>query len=217
MTRHSHLFRDGRSIVAVEGSDDKHVVDQLFRLAGIDSNVELIDHGGIDELLKAIEVMTGTQEVHTIAIIADNDEHPDRRWQAVADRLEREGVVVPSEPKSDGTIIARTDTLPRIGIWMMPDNVSAGELEHFVAAMIPDDDPVWPHSQDYIDGIPDRHRPRKVQRAKVLSWIATRENPGFMGQAIGRRDLRTDGELCQAFIAWLFRLYRTEDEVADPA
>ena len=220
MTQHSDLLRNGRAIVAVEGSNDWHVVSRLFRVAGIDSKVELIDYGGIDEILKAIEVMVGTQDVRTIALIVDNNEHPERRWQAVANRLVREGVAVPSTPDLDGTIIPETDTLPRIGIWMMPDNRSAGELEHFVAEMIPETDPVWPLSEAYVDGIPVNHRPfrpQKETRAKVLSWIATREEPGFMGQAIDRRDLHTDGELCQTFIAWLNRLFADslEDAAAD--
>ena len=220
MTQHSDLLRHGRAIVAVEGSNDWHVVSRLFRVAGIDSKVELIDYGGIDEILKAIEVMVGTQDVRTIALIVDNNEHPDRRWQAVANRLVREGVAVPSTPDLDGTIIPGTDELPKIGIWMMPDNRSPGELEHFVARMIPEGDPVWPLTQAYIDGIPTNHRafrPQKATRAKVLSWIATREEPGFMGQAIERRDLYTDGELCQTFIAWLSHLFAPEEEIANTA
>ena len=214
MTQHPHLPRGGRGIVALEGSNDKHVVGRLFDMAGIHAHVELIDHGGIDEVLKAIEVMIGTQDVHTIALIVDNNEHPEHRWRAVTDRLDREGVVVPPGPNPVGTIIPETDELPRISIWMMPDNRSPGELEHFVAKMIPDDDQVWPLAEDYIDGISPIHRafrPQKETRAKVLSWIATREEPGFMGQAIDRRDLRTDGELCQTFIAWLNRLFAVED------
>ena len=46
----------------------------------------------------------------------------------------------------------------------MPNNTSPGELENFVSEMIPNDDPVWRLSKDYIDGIPEADR--KVYREK---------------------------------------------------
>ncbi len=92
----------------------------------------------------------------------------------------------------------------------MPDNVSPGELEDFVAQMIPGTDPVWPLSQDYIEGIPPKDRrfaEGKTLRAKVHAWLATREDPRQMGSAIGAGDLQVDGDLCKRFICWLKRLF----------
>ena len=210
MKRSSHSLRGRGYVVAVEGRNDKHVIGRLLRAANIETEIGPIENGGIDELLKSIDAVIDFQEVRRFAIVIDANEHPNRRWQAVRDRLVKLGADVPTTPVQDGTIIPETDTLPRIGIWVMPDNKHRGELEHFVAAMIPDDDPVWPLAEAYVDGIPTEHRefrPQKETRAKVLSWIATREVPGFMGEAIDRRDLCTDGELCQRFIAWLDRLF----------
>ncbi len=64
---------------------------------------------------------------------------------------------MPKGPASAGTIV---QGVPRIGIWLMPNNKTAGELEDFVAALIPGDDPVWPRSQAYIDEIPKKDRER---------------------------------------------------------
>ena len=100
--------------------------------------------------------------------------------------------------------------MPRVGIWLMPDNQSLGELEDFVAQMIPDNDPVWPLSQDYIDRIPEEHREfneNKTSTAEVYAWLATREDPRQMGAAIGTRDLDIDGDLCTRFTAWLDMLF----------
>ena len=110
----------------------------------------------------------------------------------------------------DGTVIPETEDLPRVGIWLMPDNQSTGELEDFVARMIPGDDPVWPLSEDYIEGIPSEDRKfaqSKTQRAKVHAWLAAREDPRQMGQAIRARDLEVNGELCEKFVSWLRRLF----------
>ena len=92
----------------------------------------------------------------------------------------------------------------------MPDNQSLGELEDFVAQMIPEDDPVWPLSQDYIGRIPDEHREfseNKTSTAEVYAWLATREDPRQMGAAIGVRDLDVGGDLCTRFTDWLDRLF----------
>ncbi len=93
----------------------------------------------------------------------------------------------------------------------MPDNQSMGELEDFVAKMIPNGDPVWPRSRSYIDGIPITDRKfkgKKTLRAKVYAWLAAREDPRRMGQAIYARDLNVNGPLCQKFVDWLTRLFR---------
>ena len=92
----------------------------------------------------------------------------------------------------------------------MPDNCSPGELEDFVAKMIPASDAVWPLSQRYIDGIPEADKKfseKKQPRAQLYAWLAAREDPRQMGAAIGARDLKVDGALCQEFVAWLTRLF----------
>ena len=93
----------------------------------------------------------------------------------------------------------------------MPDNQSPGELEDFVSEMIPDDDPVWPRAQRDIDGITEADRKfsdRKIQRARLHAWLATREDPRLMGAAIGARDLNVDGSLSKNFADWLRELFQ---------
>ena len=93
----------------------------------------------------------------------------------------------------------------------MPNNSSCGELEDFIAEMIPDNDAVWPLSQRYIDEIPETERkfkPKKTRRAQIHAWLAAREDPRHMGVAISAKDLEVDGVLCQQFIAWLTELFK---------
>ena len=87
----------------------------------------------------------------------------------------------------------------------MPDNGSPGELEDFVQTMLPKGDPVWPSAEAYIDGIAEEHRKfgKKVLRAKVHAWTATRKQPGLMGAAIREGDLEIDGAPVGKFADWL--------------
>lgn len=92
----------------------------------------------------------------------------------------------------------------------MPDNQAIGELEDFVKTMLPECDPVWPLSRQYIDGIALKHRKfraKKELRARVHAWLATRKQPGRMGAAIKEGDLDIDGDLAVSFTEWLDRVF----------
>ena len=92
----------------------------------------------------------------------------------------------------------------------MPDNVSGGQVEEFFAGMIPKDDPVWPRSEAYVDRIPAADRKfssSKSLRAKVHSWLATREKPRMMGAAIGAGDLNIEAPGAVQLVDWLRRMF----------
>lgn len=194
-------------VLLVEGPDDKHVVKHLCRGTDLENRFNIDDKGGKDPLLAAIrnEVRVSGREALGILLDADNDVQS--RWNAVIHALSRVDVTGPGAPDPSGTII---DDRPRIGIWLMPNNVSSGELEEFVAGMIPTNDPVWPRSEAYIDGIPAADRmfaTGKTLRAKVHSWLATRAEPRMMGAAIGARDLNAGAPAAAQLVDWLHRLF----------
>lgn len=88
----------------------------------------------------------------------------------------------------------------------MPDNRAPGELEDFIARMIPKNDAVWPLSQAYVEGIPAgarAFRAGKTLRAKVHSWLAVRAEPRKMGSAIGAGDLDVNAPDAVRFVTWL--------------
>ena len=195
-------------ILLVEGADDKHVVRQLFcRRHQSPPDFSIEDKEGIDKLLSSIEVEIKVSGRQTVGILADANDDVANRWKAITDRLSEVDIQPPASPDPAGTIIPGT---PRIGIWLMPDNESPGELENFVVQMIPNEDPVWPLSRDYIDGIPREGRKfsaKKELRAQLYAWLAAREDPRRMGLAIGAGDLGIDGDLSQKFVAWLAQLF----------
>ena len=96
----------------------------------------------------------------------------------------------------------------------MPDNSKPGELENFVAELVPEDDPVWPLAERYVDGIPSGDRqfsPMKEMRAKLHAWLATREDPLLMGAAIGTGSLDATVPAAKALVDWLTALFGTAD------
>ena len=193
-------------VLLVEGADDEHVVRHLCNRHQAIPEFCIRDKGGIEGLLEDIGAEILAPSRKAVGILVDANDDLDARWNAVANRLREESIEVPNSREPTGTII---DSNPRVGIWLMPNNTSPGELENFVSEMIPDDDPVWPLSKGYIDSIPeaDRKFKKNILRAKIHAWLATREEPRKMGSAIYAQDLRVDGPLSTAFANWLRQLF----------
>ena len=195
-------------ILLVEGPNDKHVVWQICNRHPALPDFYIHDRNGVNAVLDSIGselIVPGRQ---ALGILVDSDDSLQSRWDAITYQLRDEGITPPSSPSLDGTII--DDGNPRVGVWLMPDNSAIGELEEFIAEMIPSDDPVWPLAQCYINGILGDARKfadGKSLRAKIYAWLAARADPRQMGSAIGAHDLLVDGELCQKFVAWLTRLF----------
>ena len=142
-----------------------------------------------------------------LGIVVDANDNVSKRWKKVTCRLRSAGINVPTELDPAGVVI---EGVPRVGVWLMPDNVATGELEDFVAKMVPSNDPVWPMSEGYIGGIPCAHRKfseGKTLRAQIHAWLAAREDPRQMGLAIKANDLDVDGALCKRFAGWLQELF----------
>lgn len=198
-------------ILLVEGEDDKHVVRRLqdLRLSDVEFGVE--DKHGIDKLIEAIVPEINAPGRVAVGILADANSDPMTRWADISEQLRSAGIEeTPAAPVSGGAIIDGDDGLPRVGIWLMPDNRSTGEIEDFVKHMVPCGDPVWPLAEKYIEDIPVDERKfvsGKTSKAELHAWLATRTKPGRMGAAIGRGDLQTEGDLCADFLRWIEKLF----------
>ena len=135
-------------VLLVEGRDERFVVRRIC-----DSNSMEFPHSAFASPKGAPDRMYGhgirwgdssQKAVQTVGIVVDANDNLPSRWQAVAHRLGTAGIETPpTGPASHGTIIESRprEGRPRVGIWLMPDNGSPGELEDFIADMIPSGDP----------------------------------------------------------------------------
>ena len=127
-------------MLLVEGPDDKHVVIQIRERNIPMPEFDIKDKGSVQEVLSAISSEVKVSGREAVGIMVDANDDLASRWQAVADKVSRVGVVLPVSPCQSGTIVGQIPNFPRLrlGVWVMPDNVTNGELEHFIAAMIPE-------------------------------------------------------------------------------
>lgn len=203
-------------LLLVEGQDDKHVVRHIVEACGLATEVRITEAEGVGKLLDAIPSQASVRGRKVLGVVVDANGDPTARWEALTKRfqesqpLQEAGITLPQQPRPQGIVQAERSRCPRIGIWMMPDNIRPGELEDFVKEMIPSHDPVWPSAEGYIDALPQprRFQPEKTEKAKVHAWLATRKEPGRMGAAIGAGDLDVNSESCQTFVNWLRKLFQ---------
>ena len=201
-------------LLVVEGKDDLHVISHLSGRAAPSLTFGIRDYEGIDNVLGSINGHVDTPGRPAVGFVMDSDRDPNQAWHRVQGEFAKavRAVALPDRPDPNGTIISENPGTgePRIGIWMMPDNTSPGELEDFVAEMIPEDDRVWPLSRRYVNQIPLAERKfaeNKTGRAQVHAWLAVQEDPRPMGLAIRTQDLQIANLLSQTFLAWLNRLF----------
>ena len=197
-------------VLLVEGTSDHHAVKHIYRRQSQTPNFKIINKESVNSLLESIRAEARVPGLEVLGILVDADDDLSSRWQEITKAFQSIRIDLPANPDPSGTII---EGKPRIGVWVMPDNKSVGELEGFINTMIPSSDQVWPLSEGYIDSIPNEERKfadtdKKILKAKVHAWLAARKFPGLIGVAVREGDLSVDGQACKDFVNWLQRLYR---------
>lgn len=224
-------------LLLVEGRDDMHFVQQLCNrtklsnqtLFSIDPMRAAEDKGysGSQEVVVRLRAELSKFAYLRIGVVVDADDRPDGVWEslrnvmlesgypsdALPERAQRRPVVV-------GPHLDAVPPLPRVGIWIMPDNRSEGMLEDFVRRLVPSSDPLIALAEAAVDGVrstvPERsghgveQRFGDVHRPKALihTWLAWQPVPGTaLGLALTRRYLDANHELFKSFEAWLREIF----------
>ena len=122
-------------ILLVEGEDDEHVVEHLYRkVHGAEPPFEIVNKMGYSKLLKGLPLDLKRSGLRTLGILADANDDLETRWRELVAAAEEEDVRLPDEPSPSGTLVEGDI---RVGVWLMPNNVSTGELEDLPASWSP--------------------------------------------------------------------------------
>ena len=204
----------GTHVLMVEGPDDAHVVKHICGRRALGEIECIKPYGGKDALIDGIGVRLKESDIGALGIILDADTDLHARWHSVAAHLLAAGYGnVPTRPEPDGTIIdsPANSLLPRVGVWLMPDNKLPGILEDFLTFLIPDGDDLLTHADQAIASIPEGQRrfsDTKVAKARIHTWLAWQDEPGKpFGQAISARYLDPHMPAANVFASWLERTF----------
>jgi hypothetical protein len=201
--------------IFVEGANDGAVINKLiaarlgFSLSAPPSH-RIIDapigDGGFDEALRRFSAALTAQRPARLVLVVDRDGHdgkPDR-WLAVAAALKGVGAQV-DEPGVSGTRLELS--WGRVGVWLMPDNRSPGDLESLLVAMLPSTaGALWAHATEATDqarALGARWRDPHRSKACLHTWLAWQDPPGNpYGTAIEAGLFRLDVPAADRFCEW---------------
>lgn len=197
-------------LLVVEGYDDQHVVKHLVEMNNPELEFGIKCVEGYPNLLDSIYGEVQVSGRKRIGFLLDADDNLDGHWEDVKKKLVHAGVSPPDNLGKSGCIFG---TDPIVGVWIMPNNDSKGELENFYIKMIPSEDSIWPLAAQFIDEIPtgaqkfDITNLEKAEKAKLFAWLATRKKPGRMGPPISKGEVDVTSDLSVKFLKWLDKLF----------
>jgi hypothetical protein len=228
---------DVPNVVLVEGPDDLHAIAGFLRRHNLTERVEsstrgrlllrwkagavesrgveIISAAGVEQVKDFNKTLAGMERVDTrerVALIVDADENAQTRWESIANRLKESGYSPPRAPELGGTIMESPELeTARVGVWIMPDNSSAGMLESFLRYSVPQRaEPLWQTAESTVDEIranfPEeiRFKTAHLDKAKMHTYLAWRDPPGVpIGQAIVKGLLSHDSDRTRTFLQWL--------------
>lgn len=207
----------GKWVLLVEGVDDEHVMKHICGNRGLPPIEEIKPHGGVDELVRSFPVRLKESDIEALGVVIDANSNITSRWESVRNPLIEKGYAgVPEDPSPEGTVIGPPPNtiLPRVGVWIMPDNRTPGILEDFLRFLVPESSALLNHAEASVAGIPaDERRFAEKDKPKALihTYLAWQEEPGRpLGTAITARFLDPDVPQVDVLVGWLTRLFAPE-------
>ena len=132
-------------LLLVEGRDEERFFPGLLNYLGI-SNVQIVSYGGTPNFqrnLRTFMVTEGFDQLSSIGIIRDADQSAASALQSIQAHLGNVGLPVPD------TFVAPTDAIPKISVFVMPNNSDKGALEKLCLDSLKDD-PAMPCTEEYV-------------------------------------------------------------------
>lgn len=203
---------EGPQVLLVEGNNDCHVIWALCEALNVPKTFGVYVCESVDLVLSRLNalIQRPDSEIKTIGIVLDADINSARRWQGIKHKLRGDPYTMPDIPDVDGTIIDAVDAKPRIGFWLMPNNVDSGMLEDFCRQLAPSDAIAF--AEQCVEDAKEKGFAtfKEVHHSKAVihSYLAWQDEPGKpLGQSITAQVLNPNTEIARKFVNWLQRLF----------
>lgn len=165
---------------------------------------EILEEGYLTAVLK-------TQGVRITGIMFDADTNPKGRYESLRSICLSIFPGLPAKCPDTGAITENADGR-RLGIWIMPDNVSDGSLETFLKYLVPAQAiPLWNHAQASVvtaRTLGAECRDAHVEKSDLFTWLAWQDPPGqYPGKALTKKVLDPHSPGASLFVKWFRELY----------
>jgi hypothetical protein len=208
--------------LVVEGHEDKFAIANLLSrwVHWGDTEVEwpakIFPAGGIDLILDRDRISSRLKSsgLQRLGFVLDADADCDSRWQSIRNSVREHYADFPESLDPNGSIYVADDGL-RIGVWIMPDNRSAGMLETLLKHLVPSDgiklSEYARESALKAREMGARYKEIHFDKSILHTWLAWNDPPGVsLGHAVLQSMLDGDNVLASSFVSWFKALYEIE-------
>jgi hypothetical protein len=204
----------------VEGREDLFAVYGIMRAHVAWSAVPdeypvfITSGGGAEEIISAglVPLTLRTRTTKTLGVMLDADDNPLSRYTSIRSQCLSDFPSLPDKLSSEG-LIASNNSGKRLGIWIMPDNVTAGALEIFLRHMVPPASKhIWDHAvgstaEAKTKGAP--YRDAHCDKANLYTWLSWQDEPSQRpGEALTKKLLDPHAPSAAPFVKWFRELYQ---------
>ncbi|HIF9459126.1 TPA: DUF3226 domain-containing protein [Photobacterium damselae] len=194
-------------VVLTEGTNDCHVIVALCQAHSVPHEFGFYSCDSDNQAIQRFRLLlNGSDCPEKLAIVLDADApNLASRWSCLSQILTSKGYQVPETPTPEGTILT-DDNLPRVGVWLMPDNTVDGMLEDFCMKLAAEAS--FGEVQTFLDSAKQsglaNYKDVHNSKALIHCYLATQDEPGSpLGLAITKKVLSPDQPSAHIFTNWL--------------
>jgi hypothetical protein len=198
-----------KSVLLLEGNDDCNIVEKFRKDNDIQSNFGFCNCKNDNQLLAKLDaLLRESRQPEVIGVILDADNGINVRYQSIKNIVE-DFYTLPDNMPKEG-LIHNEKELPKLGIWIMPNNKDNGALEEFYLELAADID------TDFINNVIKQAEDKNLtsfkkqhkNKAIMHTYFAWQDKPGTpLYSAINKIALDNDKDIAKAFKKWLTDLF----------
>ncbi len=200
---------EAKSVLLLEGSDDCNIISKFCEDNAIRADFGFCNCGSDNQVLHKLNALLKKSDPpEVIGVILDADQNIDERYQEIKAKV-ADFYNLPKNMPKDG-LVHLEKGLPKLGIWIMPNNQDNGALEEFYLELATDidtafiDNTIQEAEKKELTSFKSQHR----KKAIMHTYFAWQDTPGMpLHAAINKIVLDNNAEIAHVFKGWLISLF----------
>ena len=199
-----------KSVLLLEGNDDCNIIKKFCDDNGIVKNFGFCNCRNDSRVLEKLNaLLLRSKPPEIIGVILDADNNTAVRYQEIKNKAGRFYKKLPKSILKDG-LVHSENGLPKLGIWIMPNNKDNGAIEEFYLTLATGidtnfiDDVIKEAEKKQLTSFKPQHR----KKAIMHTYFAWQDTPGMpLHSAVNKIALDNNKIIAKAFKIWVNRLF----------
>ena len=206
-----------KKLLFVEGKDEKNFFECLLQKINLSEEIQVIDSGGKEQFSKIFPVYKkapGFDDVISLAVIQDADSDPHAAFNRIHTVLKNNGLEPPETVGSFQSITTPEYSLEKVGIFVIPDGTSKGNLESLCLSTVIESNSIKECFDSFIKCVKQKipsdnshKKPKNIDKACCRAFLATmEEDTPSLGVAAQKNVWNLDSEKLKPLSDFLTKL-----------